>query len=291
MNKKYLAILMAAFVTSHVTAGSLDVYGDIKVNGNTVIDAQGNYVGALPKDDKSVTLIEYTNQGGLKKTYNQEQTTDGSQLFGTRIDDNTNPKVNIITYNWSNVYGPVSSWVSSESYESSSKWVLEGHDNSGGDYSVTQNYSRTWFTSEDPKVLSIGESYLTIYEDSFTQVRKGTSCSTSQDSDGNVIDNGCEPFEYTDDITAPGKQLVSLLGRVGYKKGDISYDDCIVMQRTSGVEPWTTVNCKGVGLVYGWTDEYKLELTKVEGTLQNATPLATISSRMELVSTTPKNSH
>ena len=70
MSKKLLVIMITALSTSHVTAGSLDVYGDIKINGKTVIDGQGNYVGSLPENDKLVTLSEYKNQSGLKKTYN-----------------------------------------------------------------------------------------------------------------------------------------------------------------------------------------------------------------------------
>ena len=289
MNKRFLAILIAAFATSHVTAGSLDVYGDIKVNGKTIIDGEGNYVGNLPKDDKSVTLSEYTNQTGLKKTYNQERLVSGGVLqFGTRIDDNSNPNVNVITYNWSNDNGPVSSWVSSETHESSSAWVIEGHDNSGGDFSSIQRYSRTWFTPQDPKTLAIGESYLIIYEDAVTSTSKGTQCTTSQDSEGNITNDDCEPYESTQEYTNSGKQTVSLLGKTEYKKGDISYDDCIVMQYSSGNEPWTAVSCKGVGLVYGWGGSYKVELIKSEGSLQNSSPLAVISSRIDPVSIMPK---
>ena len=288
MSKKLLVIMITALSTSHVTAGSLDVYGDIKINGKTVIDGQGNYVGSLPENDKLVTLSEYKNQSGLKKTYNQELINDNQSLSYILIEDNTNPNVNVITYTQSNGTGTMSSWTSSETYESPSSWVIESHDNNSSDFYVTRHYSRTWFTEEDPKVLSIGESYFAMYEDAVTMTSKGTQCSVSIDSNGNTTYNECKPYETTEEFTTPGKQIVSLLGKVKYKKGDISNEDCIVLQSSSGVDPWTTISCKGIGLVYGWNTNNKLELVKYEGSLQKTTSLVATSSRMSSAQPTPK---
>ena len=69
-------------------AGSLDVHGEIKVNGNTVIDAKGNYVGTLPSNGPSmISLNDYYNQDGLKKTFKQVQLASENQTAdeGVRI--------------------------------------------------------------------------------------------------------------------------------------------------------------------------------------------------------------
>ena len=79
-----------------VNAGSLDVHGEIKVNGNTVIDAKGNYVGTLPSNGPTmITLSDYYNQDGLKKTFKQVQLASENQAAdeGVRIDDYTTPGI------------------------------------------------------------------------------------------------------------------------------------------------------------------------------------------------------
>ena len=132
MNKNFLAILIAAFTASPVIAGSLDVHGDIKVNGKTVIDAQGNYVGSLPSQVDYVVLNDYFNDVGLKKTYNTTQTyiSSGSTVTtsGVRTDDLTKDGVAVHSYQFNHDDGTVDyTWVQTDTYLSPSKWISEGH--------------------------------------------------------------------------------------------------------------------------------------------------------------------
>ncbi|MDO6496791.1 hypothetical protein [Photobacterium sanguinicancri] len=73
MKKSMLSFLALAITTSlsaGATAASLDVHGDIKVNGKTVIDSKGNLVQPAPAvDPLLVDMAEYEPAPNAKLTY------------------------------------------------------------------------------------------------------------------------------------------------------------------------------------------------------------------------------
>ncbi|MEZ8740994.1 hypothetical protein AB6E21_13245 [Photobacterium swingsii] len=73
MKKSMLSLLALAITTSlsaGATAASLDVHGDIKVNGKTVIDSKGNLIQPAPAvDPLLVDMVEYEPAPNAKLTY------------------------------------------------------------------------------------------------------------------------------------------------------------------------------------------------------------------------------
>ena len=275
MNKKYLAILMAAFVTSHVTAGSLDVYGDIKVNGNTVIDAQGNYVGALPNQLEYIVLDDYFNDSGLKKTYKQVMGAGDSAVEGVRIDDLTDDNIHIYTYQYPDINGSMDSFISTETYESESKWITEGHnlyaDGSTSGSFYQQVEKRNVLTT--PKKIFLGGSYLNAYQTVYNNISCPGNDSGTCDISGGNYTVGDTPS--INDVN----QIVFVLNKTSYSQGAISYDDCVVMQ-FGGTSPWTGVYCKGIGIVKGWQTGYSMEILSVNGTLKTSIGQPSVSLRV-----------
>ena len=269
MNKRFLAILIAAFATSHVTAGSLDVYGDIKVNGKTVIDAQGNYVGSLPSQVDYVVLNDYFNDIGLKKTYNTTQTYNSSTGTitdsGVRTDDLTKDNVAVHTYQFNHADGSTNTWVNTETYFSENKWISEGHalyedgttSGSGGNYYQTEKKN----VSETPEKIFLGGTYLNYYQE------VSTAIDCEYDNDGRCDIEGGN-YTLSDSPTISNfSEVVFVVSKTSYSQGSSKYDDCVVMQFSS-TDPWTAVFCKGVGIVKGWSSSYSMDLTGVEGSLK-----------------------
>lgn len=285
MNKRFLAILIAAFATSHVTAGSLDVYGDIKVNGKTVIDAQGNYVGSLPSQVDYVSLSAYLDDDGLKKTYIQSETQNSTVVTSTRIDDATTPNVKVYKYFWS---GDAGVYVSTETYLSPTHWITEGKfcqdpscDNFSS-YNYTDNEKTVSAWSDKTQV---GGNFL----DSYTLTSVPFDCDPDYEEES--PDNKCDISggSYTPDYYDDSKyvsnvsQVVFVLNKTNFKKDSLSYDDCITAQFSGNFEnPWTGIYCKDVGMVRGWNNSgYSVELISVEGTPRSASSNIAISTSLK----------
>lgn len=250
-------------------AGSLDVHGEIKVNGNTVIDAEGNYVGTLPSNGPTmITLSDYYNQDGLKKTFKQVQLASENQAAdeGIRIDDYTTPGIIKYTYQW-NINAEnesCRSWVNEENHDSKGHYTIKGS-------CVSTTGAETPYTYADvteknaidipTSVQANGGSYLSNYEKTQKQYY---SC---QDF-ANPSEDTCQIYSGESMFT----EVVFPLNKTTYKVGDTTYDDCYIIQfnGNTGSGYWTGIHCKNVGLVSGWNNTYSIQLTKVEGTLQNS---------------------
>ena len=280
MNKKYLAILMAAFVTSHVTAGSLDVYGDIKVNGKTVIDAQGNYVGSLPNQIDYIVLDSYFSEDGLKKTYKTTQTATGSNgsastQYGVRTDDLTKDGVAVHSYQFNHDDGTVDyTWVHTETYLSPNKWISEGHflytdGSTSGSGSTYYQYERNDSTT-NPEKLILGGSYINYYRQTMSQI----DCEL--DDEGRCDIEGGNYTVSDAPVISNFSEIVFVVNKTNYSQGSSNYDDCVIMQFSS-TDPWTAIFCKGVGVVKGWNSNYSMELTGVEGSLKTAAASKSVS--------------
>lgn len=265
MMKKIAIFTLAVLSASSVYAGSLDVHGDIKVNGKTVINANGELTGSAAT---TITLQDYTNSNGLKKTFKTtSRDSDNRITNGLRIEDYTVDGINRFSYiNYDYLGRFASNWVADEIYESPLKWRVKGYtaneDGSanGGYYFNSQN-ERRWLGVEEPKKVSLNGAYINQFEDIIS------SCGGS-----------AQTCEYAEPKTSNVTELVTVLGKVSYKSGDHTYDDCFVAQfnkseyQEGGV--WTAIQCKGVGLVKGWQPNYSIELETVEGTLKPASKSA-----------------
>lgn len=272
--KKIAIYVLTALSVSSAYAGSLDVYGDIKVNGKTVINANGELTGSVAN---TITQQEYRNSNGLKKTFKtQSKYMGNSSVSGLRIEDFLTEGV----YKYSHIYYDEdgkfqSNWVIEEVYETPLKWTTKGYsaDEDGsatGDWYQNSQITRTWLGAEEPKTVALNGVYMKQYQDveSFCGGTEQT-CTFGEPTTNNVT------------------ELVTMLGKMSYKSGDVTYDDCLVTQYNNsdpdGGGVWTAIHCKGVGLVKGWNSSYALELTKVEGTLKPANKLARSRELMGLM--------
>ena len=274
MNKRFLAILIAAFATSPVIAGSLDVHGDIKVNGKTVIDGQGNYVGSLPSQVDYVVLKDYFNDIGLKKTYSTTQTSNGTTMAsGVRTDDLTKDDVAVHTYQFNYANGSTSSWVNTETYLSENKWISEGYvqneDGTTSGSSYTQVEKRN--VSNTPEKIILGGTYLNYYQQVFTPI----ACEDNNEGRCD-IEGGNYTLDRDYQSITNLSEIVFVVSKTNYSQGAINYDDCVIMQFSSS-DPWTAVFCKGVGIVIGWNSGYSMELTGVEGSLKTGASPKSVS--------------
>ena len=286
MNKKFLAVLIAAFATSPVIAGSLDVHGDIKVNGKTVIDAQGNYVGSLPSQVDIVDISSYLNPAlGIKKTYSQTQGLNNESYSGTRIEDYTTENVVRYTYKWP-TQGSV--YTNTETYYSADQWISSGtnctYDPDSSDESSCvvnwygyQSYKKDTVYWQDE--IQTGGSFL----ESFRQTSTTFFCNSDDENYGN---GPCEVTgadylgdSHYDPVVTNYNQVVMVLNRLAFKNETLSYDDCIALQFNGNNEsPWTGIYCKDVGMVKGWSNGYLAELTSVDGTAIKSMPKAPMVS-------------
>ena len=260
-------------------AGSLDVHGEIKVNGNTVIDAKGNYVGTLPSNGPSmISLNDYYNQDGLKKTFKQVQLASENQTAdeGVRIDDYTTPGVIKYTYQWNaNAESEFcKSWVSEENHDSSNHYTVKGY--CVGSTGTETQHSYTDVTEKKSfdmptSIQANGGSYLNNHV--MTQ-KQYYGC---QDF-ANPSEDTCQSSSGDATVT----EVVFPLNKTTYTVGDTTYDDCYIIQfnGNTGSGYWTGIHCKNVGLVSGWNSTYSIQLTKVEGTLQNSATASSSSLKM-----------
>ena len=279
--KKSAICVLAALSVSSAYAGSLDVYGDIKVNGKTVINANGELTGSAAN---TITQQEYWNSNGLKKTFKMTQRNESYSSSGRRteiwhgqqIQDNTTDGVIKYAYSWYNSEGVFqSNWIAEERYQTPLKWTRTGYlaDESGtasGNVYTSQQTERMWLGATEPQTVALNSVYMKQYQD------VSSSCS------------GAEPTcAFEEPTTRNVTELVTVLGKMSYKSGDVTYDDCFVTQYNNsdlyegGV--WAAIHCKGVGLVKGWNSFNAMELTKVEGTLKAASKSARSRELMGLV--------
>ena len=266
MMKKIAICMLAALGASSVYAGSLDVHGDIKVNGKTVINANGELTGSA---GTTITLQDYTNSNGLKKTFKTTSiNSDGSVNHGIRIEDHTVDgitKLSFITYDWNNQF--IAAWVLDETYENPLKWNIKGYsaneDGSANGFGYFINQTeRRWLGPEEPKTVPLSGVYIKQYQ--------------------NIVNNCSSESEQTCEFGEPAysnvTEVVTGLGKVSYKSGDHTYNDCFVAQYNnssfmeSGI--WTAIQCKGVGIVKGWQLNNSMELETVEGSLKPASKSA-----------------
>jgi len=257
--------MLAVFSASSVYAGSLDVHGDIKVNGKTVINANGELTGSAAT---TITLQDYTNSNGLKKTFKTtSRNSDNTINNGLRIEDHTADGINRysdITYDQ---YGQFSSnWVIDELHETPLKWSYKGYSanedgSTNGDYYFYQQQERQWLGAAEPKTVPLNSVYISQYQDVIS------SCTSSE-----------QTCEYGEPTTRNVTELVTVLGKVSYKSGDHTYSDCFVAQYNKSASQdggvWTDIQCKGVGIVKGWQSNYSMELETVEGSLKPASKSA-----------------
>ncbi|MGL4204747.1 MAG: hypothetical protein ACRCRW_01240 [Aeromonadaceae bacterium] len=266
--KKIALCVLATLSVGSVYAGSLDVYGDIKVNGKTVINANGELTGNAAN---TIPQQDYLNSNGLKKTFKtQSKYTSNSSseiVNGLRIDDYSIAGVSKYTYITYDKEGKFqSSWVSEEVYETPLKWSRKGYSanedgSATGTWYSSEQFVRTWLSAEEPQTVALNGVYMKQYQDVVS------SCGSSEPT-----------CAYQDPITNNTTELVTVLGKMSYKSGDVAYDDCMATQYNNsslnGGNIWTAIHCKGVGLVKGWNSNYTLDLTKVEGTLKPASKSA-----------------
>lgn len=279
--KKSAICMLAALSVSSAYAGSLDVYGDIKVNGKTVINANGELTGSAAN---TITQQEYWNSKGLKKTFKMTQRKENyssggrqtTMVNGQQVDDQSTDGIIKYSYTWYDVNGQFeSNWVNEEAYETPLKWTSKGYlaneDGSAtGTWYQSGQTTRTWLGAEEPKTVALNGVYIKQYQDVVS------SCGGTE-----------QTCAYGEPTTSNVTELVTVLGKMSYKSGDVAYDDCFVAQYNNS-EPsdtgiWTAIHCKGVGLVKGWSSNYAMELTKVEGTLKPASKSARSREVMGLV--------
>lgn len=257
--------VLAMLAANCASAGSLDVYGDIKVNGKTVINAKGELAGNAAT---TINKQDYFNNNGLKKTFSVvDKRSDSSIMSGKRIEDYTVDGINRSSYIYYDQYGNFqSNWVIEETHETPSKLLSKGFSanedgSSDGGYYYNMLFEHRLLSGAEPDVVPINGSYTLQYEDT------RSSCTSS--------DANCEMGEAT---TTNITQVVTWLGKTRYVSGDHAYDDCVVTQyNSSDISAgglWTTINCKGVGLVKGWSSTYVMTLDKVEGGLKPASKQA-----------------
>ena len=275
--KKIALCVLATLSVGSVYAGSLDVYGDIKVNGNTVINAKGELTGSAVA---TLTQQDYLNSNGLKKTFNTKSgyTSNNSTEIqnGLKIEDYTTDNVNKYSYISYDKDGKFqSNWIAEELYETPLKWTSKGYSanedgSATGTWYYNAQFSRTWLSAEEPKTVALNGVYIKQYQDVVS------SCGSSS-----------QTCTYGEPTTSDVTELVTVLGKMSYKSGDVTYDDCMVTQynnsSSSGGNIWTAIHCKGVGLVKGWNSSYTMDLTRVEGSLKPASKSARSRELMGLV--------
>lgn len=298
MNKiSAIVITCSSLFSVYASAGSLDVHGEIKVNGTTVIDAQGNYVGTLPSQVDSIELDPYLNPTGIKKTYTQTQTTNGQVQTGTRVDDYTTANIIRFTYKWPD-QGSV--YTSTETYYTPTQWIEAGVNcaydpATSNESSCTNNYY--WYSSYQKTTvywqdkIQAGGSFLESYRQTSTVFYCNSGGDTSS-VNGPCTITGSDYLgdNHNDPVVTNFNQVVMVLNRLAFKNDTVSYDDCVALQFNGTNEtPWTAIYCKDIGMVKGWSNNgYSLELTSVEGTATTSTKSAPSLSLRAMAPVTKK---
>lgn len=172
-NKLYLGVISALLSTSAVANNAvLNVEGEIQINGKTVIDSNGSYVGSQSSTSslKTINLDDYYAANGkyvYKTTYGYSEedaftctetlvltsTSESSEFI---CDGDSHPSKWIYTNNGDGTYTTVS-----ESYWSS--WDSDGNTDSGIE-TVEETFKYVEL-SDKASTLALGSSIATLYED------------------------------------------------------------------------------------------------------------------------------
>ncbi|WP_163133877.1 hypothetical protein [Agarivorans sp. Alg241-V36] len=227
MNKLLLSALISATLSANALAASLDVYGEIKVHGVTVIDENGMLVASGPT--AAVSLDEYFYVSGI--TYERRHTNNSNSEF---------------TYYSTEAFATDGSYTESvkDSDNNLSYTYQEFPTNYGYQYQVAtadgamscSGEVHESISQELPDSLSVGANYAVI----------GDSLKTWQ----------CNFGEVDDDVTEE-KTIYSILAQSSYQLGETTLEECIIVRAYSltvnndypSSSDSMEVRCKNIGLV------------------------------------------
>ncbi|MGR5151420.1 hypothetical protein [Photobacterium swingsii] len=227
MKKSMLSFLALAITTSlsaGATAASLDVHGDIKVNGKTVIDSKGNLVQPAPEPHPNlIDMADYQPKGNAIITL-QRTAWDGAieklvMVYenGEYVKEETT-KEGRVTFSQTWSERTADSVLVSKTNEKCSE-------NSRYDFSLTSGYSP----------IMLGESVSRI--DMLTTTVLDTTCKDSMPGDKAEVN---ELYKITPYVKSD----------YNYGEGD-TVKDCFVAQFEASWSPKDQLRtyCKGVGPV------------------------------------------
>ncbi|MCD9519248.1 hypothetical protein [Photobacterium phosphoreum] len=232
MTKHFSLSVLAILASFSVSAATLDVHGEIKVNGKTVIDGKGNLIqnksDLIDLDDyfnvKPNSIVTLKSISSENTTYNfyydengrqskEDQSIDGTVTWSMEWKDRTE---------MSNVVENISQWSSED---------LDGN--------IIQHTQKT--THKNEFITSTGHppvkmGITTARGDIYTQTL--LTSTNENDTIGKI-----------QQITE--SQYLTVLDKTSYKSENINIEDCIiVLQDASWMEvPQIRTYCKDYGLV------------------------------------------
>lgn len=246
MNTKVLWMVAACLAPSLASAAVLDVHGEIQINGSTVIDSEGNFVG-------SIDLPEGYNPDSILR------------------DDYITPNNVAVTYAASTVPSPnchewdgcAPSFFTEVKSISGDVQTFTGYDESGAEItSYTRVYSDSGYTQTyaDASCSFVLEYSRTLFWPEVLEFNRSYLLTEA----GLANNSSCGGDNYNE----MWSESIVVHGKTTYSNGDIESDDCVIATQTSKwsmydknedgkefipfyPEPTqdTRVYCKGIGAV------------------------------------------
>lgn len=224
MNNKISLTLITLLVglSTSVSAASLDVHGDIKVNGKVVIDAQGNVINNNNKE--SIDFSEYyKGKEGIYKFKNRNNNLSSYEISYDK-DGNDYKEIDLVN-------GVVMFSLERTEYTESSVKVTEYNGWNQSNPVTTVRKHESIVASSYPK-MAFGNLYSKL--ESYTKIILETTLPTVNQND----------ITYETDV-----YQMSPISKTVFQLDSETLTDCLVVTLSS---PWSDQGrtyCKGYGLV------------------------------------------
>ncbi|KJG33162.1 hypothetical protein C0W92_10905 [Photobacterium angustum] len=223
------AIALLTGLSTAASAASLDVHGEIKINGKTVIDDKGNliqdqsdliniddYANAAP--NRVVTLTAPVGENGIASTYKITYDEKGREYKEESFTDNK--------LVWSIKWEERTTAPLAHKRTVLSDW--------GGEDPITTTYQDEFTTSSSYPLAQVGVSV--------TRADIYTSTVISTNNPDIEINSVTNNLDY---------QKLTVIDKTSFKMGDTTIDDCIIVTMSAS---WTQGDqfrtfCKDYGLV------------------------------------------
>ncbi|KJG02710.1 hypothetical protein [Photobacterium angustum] len=223
------AIALLTGLSTAASAASLDVHGEIKINGKTVIDDKGNliqdqsdliniddYANAAP--NRVVTLTAPVGENGIASTYKITYDEKGREYKEESFTDNK------------------------------LVWSIKWEERTTAPLAHKRTVLSDW-GSEDPITTTYQDEFTT--SSSYPLAQVGVSVTRADIYTSTVISTNNPDIEINSVTNNLDYQKLTVIDKTSFKMGDTTIDDCIIVTMSAS---WTQGDqfrtfCKDYGLV------------------------------------------